>query len=350
MRPTRGNLLQRLGISTCLAAVLGSSCLHAADPKVPPDPTPDQSRKAVERALAFVEKDAAKWRKEHTCASCHHGAMTVWALSEAKAQGYPVAAEMFAETTKWTKGKLKDLDKPRDSRPGFNMVNTPAVYLAMMSLTTPKQDALAAEELKRIARHLLRHQEANGSWAWSIAPPKNSPPPVFESDEVVTLMAVMALKPHEPADPKEKSDARDGRQKAEAWLAKAKPTDSTQSLALQLFRNVRDGKPAKERQEAIARLLERQNKDGGWGQVKDLPSDAYATGQALYFLSLAGVEKDRGEIKRAVSFLVAGQNEDGSWPMKSRAHPGEKPMTDPAPITYFGSAWATMGLMCVVGK
>src|SRR5262249_2598104 len=100
----------------------------------------------------------------------------------------------------------------------------------------------------------------------------------------------------------------------------------------------------------IDRLLSRQNKDGGWGQDKDLPSDAYATGQVLYFLDLVGAKPDRAEVRRAVSFLVAGQKDDGSWPMTARAHPGEKPMTNPVPITHFGSAWATLGLARCVPK
>jgi len=91
--------------------------------------------------------------------------------------------------------------------------------------------------------------------------------------------------------------------------------------------------------------LGRQNKDGGWGQLRDLSSDAYATGQALYVLSLAGVRNDRPEVQRGIAFLVANQREDGSWPMRSRAHPGAKPFTNPVPITYFGSAWATLGLL-----
>jgi hypothetical protein len=34
--------------------------------------------------------------------------------------------------------------------------------------------------------------------------------------------------------------------------------------------------------------------------------------------------------------------------MTSRAHPGATPFKNPVPITYFGSAWATLGLMrCV---
>src|SRR5262249_73874 len=37
--------------------------------------------------------DAARWRKARRCATCHHGTMTVWALSEARSRGYAVDAE-----------------------------------------------------------------------------------------------------------------------------------------------------------------------------------------------------------------------------------------------------------------
>lgn len=55
-------------------------------------------------------------------------------------------------------------------------------------------------------------------------------------------------------------------------------------------------------------------------------------------------------MERGVAFLVGSQKEDGSWPMTSRAHPGAKPFTNPVPITYFGSTWATLGLMRAAGE
>src|SRR5262249_911676 len=148
----------------------------------------------------------------------HHGTMTVWAFAEAKRRGYAVAPETAAEYLKWTKERLGTIDKPRDARPGWSMVNTPALYLAVMAGSGPEQTAISAEEAKRIAGHLLRHQEADGSWAWSSAPAKNRPPPHFESDEVATLLGYLALGPQVPEDSKEKSDIRDSRQKAAAWL------------------------------------------------------------------------------------------------------------------------------------
>src|SRR5262249_37201608 len=299
-------------------------------------PAASNAREAIDRGLAFLESDAAKWRKERKCSSCHHGTMTVWALSEAKGRGYPISPERLADVATWTKERLENIAKPRDKRPGWSMVSTPAVYLALMAQAVPTQGAMSRGELERIADHLLRHQEADGSWAWSLAPRKNAPPPVFESDEVVTLMAEAALGPHAAAAPSQDSPARSGLTRARAWLATKKPGASTQATAIRLFRDLRAGKSPNEIQAEIEQLFALQKSDGGWGQERDLPSDAYATGQALYFLSLAGVASDRPEIRRGVAFLVANQKQDGSWPMKSRAHPGEKPMTNPVPITYFG--------------
>src|SRR5262249_45836619 len=152
----------------------------------------------------------------------------------------------LTETAKWTKDRLDRIDKPRDTRPGWSMVSTPAIYLGLLAVTVPKQEAVSADEVKRIADHILRHQEADGSWSWASAPAKNRPPPFFESDEVGTLLAYLALETQVPADPKAKSPARDGREKAAAWLDKNKPTDTTQAAALRLLVKVRAGTAPKD--------------------------------------------------------------------------------------------------------
>ena len=79
-----------------------------------------------------------------------------------------------------------------------------------------------------------------------------------------------------------------------------------------------------------------------------MASDAYATGQTLYVLSLAGYTAQRPEIKRAIEFLVATQKADGSWPMVSRAKPGGKPAKLLTPITCAATSWATLGLVRLV--
>lgn len=305
--------------------------------------TNEQVRQTLERGLGFLERDALKWRKEHECATCHHGAMTVWALAEAKGHGYAVGAETLADFTKWTKDRwLATIDQPRDSRPGWNLVNTAAIYLAVMSQSSPALDVLSLDERRRIADHVARHQEADGSW---LSPPyANGPPPVWESAAVRVLWADLALRTGDTPQ-SEAASVRSSREKAAEWLRQAEPGQSTHAMVLRLLAQVRVGKSMSELQPAIDQLLAKQHSDGGWGQIGDLASDAFATGQALYVLNLAGVRNDRAEIEHGVAFLVKNQNDDGSWPMKSRAHPGAKPFTNPVPITYFGSAWAVLGIV-----
>lgn len=312
-------------------------------PHAAPPPSPRKAPRAVERSLVFLEQDAANWRQERGCATCHHGTMTVWALSEAKSQGYAVKAETLADTMQWTKDRfVPRFSKARDPRPGWNLVSVPAIYLGVMSQTLP---ILSRDELNRVAVHLARHQEEDG--AWLLPPPSNGQPPTWESRETIALLALLAWEPHVLADPKEAAAARVSREKAAAWLSNHKSTETTQATALRLLLEVRTDKSAQQVQRGIDELLKRQNADGGWSQVKDMPSDAYATGQTLYVLNFARVKPDRPEIQRAVSFLVAAQREDGSWSMTGRDHPGVESTRkrNLVPITYFGSAWATLGLV-----
>src|SRR5262245_16536146 len=52
--------------------------------------SPEKVQQTMDRGLAFLIEDAVQWRKERGCATCHHGIMTVWALSEARSRGYVV--------------------------------------------------------------------------------------------------------------------------------------------------------------------------------------------------------------------------------------------------------------------
>src|SRR6516162_6118110 len=110
-------LFMALGL---LAAGVGPARAAAPPRQRPREATPPQARRAAERGLAFLRKDAQKWRKERKCSTCHHGTMTVWALSEAKSQGYAVKPETLVDVRKWTWDRLLEerIDLPRDKRPG----------------------------------------------------------------------------------------------------------------------------------------------------------------------------------------------------------------------------------------
>jgi hypothetical protein len=160
-----------LGAVRVLAAVAGPARSAAPEDAA----SAQRGRDAVKRALQFLLKDTPKWREDRECSTCHHGTMTVWALSEANRQGYEVAPESFAEIVRWAKDRLLGrIDLPRDERPGWRMVNTPGIYVSVMALNVPGQNAVSADELERIASHRQRHQETAGSWAWSSRRPRTA--------------------------------------------------------------------------------------------------------------------------------------------------------------------------------
>lgn len=330
--------------SAAIALVALAVPLRAARAAEPQAAVARPPHKAVEQALEFLVKDNAKWRAERGCVTCHHGTMTVWALSEAKQQGYLVDAKVLDETTWETKkAVVRRFSKPRE--PTIQLI-TSAFYLGIMSQNLP---ILTRDEMLREQAHLARFQEPDGTWELRNQMGSGLPP-TSESRETIVLLGLLAWEPNILAGSEQAAAAHAGREKAVAWLRDNKSTDTLQAIALRLLLDVRSGKPAKELAPAINRLLAMQHTDGGWRQLPDMPSDAYATGQTLWVLSMAGVRPDRPEIARAVAFLAATQRADGSWPMPYRSHPGQEPTRPrgPIPITYFGAAWATLGLVRMV--
>jgi hypothetical protein len=102
--------------------------------------------------------------------------------------------------------------------------------------------------------------------------------------------------------------------------------------------------------EAAKQLAGTQRPDGGWAQLETLPSDAYATGQALYALHTAG-HLEEGALRKAIQFLLNEQLADGTWHVRSRSYPLQPKYFDTGfPggrdqwISAAATSWAVVGL------
>ncbi len=261
-------------------------------------------------------------------------------MREAKLRGHAVDEPVLAELTKWVAesgdgkfGLARPATAPRAASPK-------AVYFALALGADPKPDVVSQQGLKLLLKTVAAEQTGNGSWStW----PETRPPIFGSSDESLTVLATLAVLPAAAAGDDSAKAVRD---RAIRWLAETKTDDDPQSIALGLVLWNRLGRPAKEGQPLVKRIKERQNADGGWSQTKDMASDAWATGQALYALAHAGVQPDEPVIRRAHAFLIKPQRADGSWPMTSRpVKPGGEGSKSLIPITGAGSAWAVLGLV-----
>jgi hypothetical protein len=295
---------------------------------------------AIHRGLEFLVADALAWKEEHHCASCHHASLVSIALREAKQSGRAVDEPRLSELTQWMaeSGDGKFAMARPASAP--HAASPKAIYFALALGADPKPDPAIGEGLKRLLTTVRSEQMEQGSWsAW----PGTRPPIFGSSDESLTLLATLALLPAAAAGDRDAQAARD---RSLQWLTRTRTDDDPQSIALRLVLWNRLGRPVAETEPLVRRIRERQNPDGGWSQTSDMPSDAWATGQALHALAHGGARSGDAALVRGADFLVKTQRADGAWPMTSRPiPPGGQGASSLIPITGGAAAWGVLGLV-----
>jgi hypothetical protein len=309
----------------------------------------------VDRAIKYLQAESAAWLNTRKCAACHHVPLPLWALGEAERQGYAIDRKYVADTVESLLGSKEKLlssrifpnpADPPDPRPQGRGLNMGLPMLAVAARSFSSLTDAQKQSLKLITEEIIHKQQPDGSWEFFTTLRR---PPINESQTTDAVWIILALQGETPPDGPRAQ--RESLSKAMAWLKAARPGDLHQDKALKVLLGVRSGTPRKALQSTIDELLALQRPDGGWSQtVPDPRSDAFATGQTLYALSLAGMTAERPEIKRGLAFLVATQKPDGSWPMTSRSTPNGEPgsATLLTPITCAATSWATLGLARLV--
>lgn len=349
---TRTTLLAWFLLGLCLAP----SALADAPTPIPRATTP-QVHQTVERASKYLQAESASWLNTRKCAACHHAPMPLWALSEADHQGYTIDKKYVAATFESLLGTKEKLlasgifpnpAAPPDPRPQGRGLNMGLPFLAVAAQSLPALTQGQKQSLKLIAEEIVKKQQADGSWEFFASLRR---PPINESQTTDAAWIILALQGQTGVvAPKAQREAL---AQATAWLDAAKPSNLHQDKVWQVLLGVRAGKPRQALQATIDALLALQRADGGWSQTVPEPrSDAFATGQTLYVLSLVGFTAERREIQRGIDFLVATQKADGSWPMVSRSSPNGQPGSAKllTPITCTASSWATLALVRLVPK
>jgi hypothetical protein len=309
------------------------------------EPIATDVQKAAERSLAFLAKDGLTWKETRKCASCHHIPFTLWSLNEARRAGYGVDEKILADLTAFSVA-ADDRAKVVVKRPPTvkHFMNQGALLLALGLQAGEVRDGAARERVDKAVALLLTEQTADGAWRQD-----GGRPPISAGPGVMTTLTLLGL----PQNGEKNKETKAARERALKWLATATPGDDVQALALRVVLRQRLGGSSKELQALAKQIVSRQNSDGGWSQTKAMASDAYATGQALYALTVAGVgdAQPQAPVKKGQAFLVKTQRPDGSWPMTSRPMnpPGNTPQDRGAknlsPITHAGTAWGTIGLV-----
>ena len=341
-------------VAACFLGFCVARLASAGEPVSIPHATPQQVAQAVTRAIEYTQKESADWLNTRKCAACHHVPIVLWSLSEAERQGYAIDKEFVTNTVESLLGSKEKLMAskvfpdpiaPPDPRPQGRGLNMGLPFLAVAARSLPSLSEGQKQSLKLIAEEVVKKQQADGSWEFFATLRR---PPINESQFTDAAWIVVALEGE--TGPGAPESQRTALAKAKAWLSGNKRTDILQEKVFEVLLAARAGKPREEVQATINEIFALQRADGGWSQIAEWASDAYATGQTLYVLALEGYAAERPEITRAIDFLVATQKPDGSWPMKSRSTPDGSPgsATLLRPIECAAASWATLGLARLV--
>jgi ankyrin repeat protein len=299
-------------------------------------------KSTVEKAVALIQRTNGNFLDTGGCISCHGQNITGLAVAAARAHGAKVdlareseQAHMVASMRGARDQLFLQLSDPPEGTDGMEYS---LLQIAVAGI--PPGPAIDA-----VVFHVVAMQRKEGDW------PNYGPirPPLEDGSFDHTAMGIRMLDLY--FMPGRKAEFEDRIARAAAWLENASPR-TTADRAMQLL-GIHWAKRTPPEQR-VQELMALQRSDGGWGQTPDLPTDAYATGQALYALNEVGMAVTDGAWQRGAEYLRRTQAGDGSWHVKTRAAGFQPYFQSGFPyehdqwISSAGTAWAAMALAAAI--
>jgi hypothetical protein len=218
------------------------------------------------------------------------------------------------------------------NKPGDNALQSASLLIAGTAAVTSNPDQFT----KALAERMLLFQDEDGSFKQR-CPQTFFPVAPNEQGECQTLWGVIGLY-HAERSPA----VAQCLERANAYLLKTKPGKSTVTLLLRTLwaHAMKDEQRVAEFSKAF---LKQQHADGGWSgwdwSKPDYDSDAWATGMALYTLSVLGRKHTDPDVQRGLAFLLKAQEADGGWTTINAKSKGARIWT------YWATSWAVAGLV-----
>ncbi len=264
-------------------------------------------RGGIGRGLAVLQGSSTEYFKQSGCVGCHHQNLTGVAVASAKKNGLHVDEATAAEQVRVVKTEF--LSQRDGLLQGF-FISVDSLGFALMQLN--EQRYPADEITDTIAALIASQQDPDGSWRGFPFPR----PPLEGGNCERTAVAARALARYSIPARKAEFDERIAR--ARQWLLQAR-TEVPYERSFQLLGLKWTGADPQAIERVAAEVRGLQRPDGGWAQTRFLSSDAYGTGLTLYALRQAGESPQGPVYQRGTRFLLASQNQDGSWHVASRA-------------------------------
>ncbi len=302
---------------------------------------PELLRAAVSRSIPLLEAGSrGSMTQRKQCFTCHNQGLVVMALSTALHHGIPVDTENLQRQTQFTADFLmKNRAGYLNGKGQGGAAMTAGYALWTLELADWQSDSTT----NAVVEYLLQYQADRHHWD-SVS----NRPPSEKGPFAATYLSLRALEVF--GLPSQQQRIAERRDQVREWLVKSVPTD-TEDRVFRLWSLQIAGAMENEIRAAAEDLLKTQREDGGWGQLDELPSDAYATGTAMVSLNAAArMSTSDPQWTAGLRFLLNSQLEDGSWHVVTRSKPFQAYFESGYPhgndqfISITAAGWATTAL------
>jgi len=282
---------------------------------------------SLKKAADHLDKAATTWLAHWKCAACHTSYLYVMARPALSSTPSPALVNMrqYLEyrVTHWDGGQEADKPgqgsaiKPLPTEGVTEIVATAATLAFHDSQTNGTSHPVTRQALDRI----WSLQQPSGAWTWN-----NSSLAPLEYDDyfggVIAALGVGAA----PDGYSQTSAAQKGLAKLRTYFEK-NPSPNLHHKVWLLWASTKMDRlmTAADRLQTMEELLKLQRNDGGWSlpslwkptpmsaKSKQLASDGYATGLAIYVLRQAGLPPNDPRMKKGLVWLKTQQRESGRW-------------------------------------
>ncbi len=322
--------MSRLSFRSLQLFVVIAICSPVANSQIRAIPVADV-KASLERSLPYLQQEGRKWyegevsfQKNGGCISCHQVPSGIWSLASAYTALDQPGDTAFEELLSDSADFASDPDTAVAAAVS-QLLLAEAAYQSHLPERT-------VEVRETLTPFVLESQNADGSWSASGQYPLQQRP-IEESDSVVTMWMIRALRTIDDGSPAIVSAI----QKAQQFV-EAKPGVSSEWIS---WRLILSDEPDESKHYRDL-LISHQNEDGSWGFIDGVDGEPYSTGVAIFALLQRQGNED--STVRGIHFLLAHQSEDGNWPMKgNQISKKDSPSRDYV-YRYWGTAWAAMGL------
>ncbi len=312
-----------LTVSPLICCVLILGCTEG-----PAEPSPAEAR-----AVAFLSGEVPRWSRDNHCFSCHNNGDAARALFRASTAGFRVPQAALAETTRWLI-RPADWDHNGGDGPFSDKRLARVVFTATLDTAVATRWVQDRSVFLSAAQRLVLDQAADGSWPFEGDDATGSP--ATYGRPLATFLARQALFSADSGRFRTAIDRADG------WLSSREILTITDaSVCLLAGAKLPPAASDLRHNQSLELLRHGQSADGGWGPRASSPPEPFDTALALLALAKCDHSPDiRGMIARGNGFLIAQQQEDGSW-IETTRPPGNVSYAQRISTT----GWATLALL-----